>query len=352
MKNLTSLILINLLFSCSTLNYLKYSKEDEFRHNKAFEEQVVIKEIESPKTQDKPLEVKAIQAVEVPKKNEETTKLIKKNKSSKVIENRKEIVKKNEKKIQRRQPEVEDDEGFEAHRTPINNPYRIGEKIVHSVSYFSAQAATMTFEVKPFVEVNKKKAYNFTIGMKTSSLFSKFYSVDNTVESYLDYETLLPLVHKYNARESGKLVQSHSFFDNEKLKAQFWEKKYTEKNGEESRELSWDILPYSQNAFSGIFYMRVFKWRLGKEYAFRVADDEKNFLFKGTAVSKEKLSTDAGEFDAVKIKVSVVSRGALTQSGNMFVWLSDDDRKIILRLEAEIKIGKLVSEITSYTSGQ
>ena len=35
-----------LLQSCSTLNYLKYSKEDEFRKNNAFEQKVVIKELD------------------------------------------------------------------------------------------------------------------------------------------------------------------------------------------------------------------------------------------------------------------------------------------------------------------
>ena len=104
-------------------------------------------------------------------------------------------------------------------------------------------------------------------------------------------------------------------------------------------------MPFSQNAFSGIYYMRLFKWDIGKEYSFRVSDDEKNDVFTGIAEKKETIQTDAGEFKAVKIKALITSRGALTPTGNIYFWLSDDPRRIILRIVAEIKIGKLVSEV-------
>ena len=144
---------------------------------------------------------------------------------------------------------------------------------------------------------------------------------------------------------------SANIFDNQKLKAQFWEKKYTEKNGEEQKNLAWDILPFSQNAFSGIFYMRIFAWQIGKEYAFQVSDDQKNVVFKAVAVAKEKLSTDAGDFDAIKIQARVVSRGALTTAEDINFWLSDDEHKYILRIEAKIKIGTVVSEVISIKPG-
>ena len=128
-------------------------------------------------------------------------------------------------------------------------------------------------------------------------------------------------------------------------------KKYTEKSGEEEKKQNWDILPFSQNAFSGIFYMRVFAWEVGKKYSFRVADDEKNITFDGEAIAKEKLDTDAGEFNAIKIKASIVARGKLALTKETYIWISDDERKIILRLEAEMKIGRVVSEIIEYQSG-
>jgi hypothetical protein len=251
-----------------------------------------------------------------------------------------------------REPSIESSEGFDfGSRRPKVDPFVVGEKIVHSIGYIGMEGGRITFEIRPFVEVNNRKSYNFYMGLKTSSMFSKIYSMDDYVETFMDYEQLVPHVFKLSLRESGKLLSSSAYFDNKTLKATFWEKKYTEKNGEEEKKLAWDILPFSQNVFSGIFYMRIFKWDIGKENSFRVADDEKNIVFKATAVEKVQLDTDAGEFKAIKIKASVVTRGALTQAGDFFLWISDDDRKIVLRIEAEIKVGKIVSEIVEYKSG-
>lgn len=331
--------------SCSTLKVLEYEKEEQLRKNADFEKRVVVQEI-SPVTP--PVTTTTDSIVSVVKEESDkkpAVPIAKKKKKAKVAAAAVESVPK------KREPELEDSVGFDNHRRPIVDPFVVGEKVVHSVSYFAAEAGHLTLEVKPFIAVNNRKSYNFYMGLKTSSLFSKFYSVDDYVETYVDYENLVPHVFKLNARESGKLVQANSFFDNDKLRAQFWEKKYTKKNGEEEKNQAWDILPFSQNVFSGIFYMRVFKWEIGKKYSFRVSDDEQNITFNGTAIEKEKLDTDAGEFNAIKIKAEVVARGSYKQTGNLYLWISDDDRKIVLRLEAEIKIGRVVSEIIEYHSG-
>lgn len=366
MKN-KFVIVLGLVFfvGCSTTSYLKYEREKELRKNEEFEKKVVIKPVVdvTPVTPVPTTEATQTTGTTPPNvisetidqtihqiTDKEAPKPPFKTKPAKTVKPAKS--KKGEKDNLVlvapvvRQPDIEDTEGFApGSRRPLVDPFRMNEKVIHSVRYFSAEAGLLTFHVKPMVEVNSRKSYQFYIGLKTSSLFSKFYSVDDYVETFLDYETLVPHVFKMNARETGKLVQANSYFDHQSLKATFWEKKYTEKNGEEIKNQVWDLLPFSQNAFSGLFYMRLFKWEIGKEYSFRVSDDEKNVVFKGVAEKKEVIETDAGEFKAIKIKALVFSRGALTPTGNIYFWLSDDSRKLILRIVAEIKIGKLVSEV-------
>lgn len=379
---LKSLILLcsSVLFfsACSTMDFLKYDKEELLRQNKEFDKQVVIQEASEPAPQPEvaapaattsshdqtvaaqaagsAVEFKKNQTAEAGSKTKPTAKekkvTVNKPGSKGTTAKSAKTDPKAEIKPTTRQPDIEDSAGFTGtSRSPDVNPFRVGEKVTHSVRYFSAEAGTLNLEVRPYVVVNGQKSYNFFIGLKTSSLFSKFYSVDDTVQTFLDYEDMVPYVFKINVRESGKLAQAHSYFDQKTLKANFWEKKYTEKGGEEETKKAWDILPFSQNAFSGIFYMRIFEWKIGKEYSFRVSDDEKNVVFKGTALAKEKLETDAGTFNAIKIRANILSRGALTQVGDLLLWVSDDDRKFILRIEAKIKIGTLVSEVVQIQKG-
>jgi hypothetical protein len=97
--------------------------------------------------------------------------------------------------------------------------------------------------------------------------------------------------------------------------------------------------------------MRVFQWDVGKEISFRVSDDKQNLVFKGKCLRREKLKTDLGEFSALVIKPEFTLQGKFKPVGENLIWISDDDRKFILRIESSIKIGTLVSEIVSLEPG-
>ncbi len=334
-------LVITLVISGCTSKFLKYEKAEQLAKNSEFENKV-----------------KIVEASEVAPAISESPKTATNAKA--LIPAHKKSGKKSEKKSTdaasaaastERQPSLEDREGFNNSRRPVSDPFRVGERVVHSVSYFAAHAGTLTFSVKPFVQVNGRKSYNFVTDIKSSQLFSSFYSVDDRVETYVDYEELVPHVFKLKIKESGQLKEAQSYFDHKTLKANYWENKYTEKAGHEEKKMDWDLLAYSQNAFSSVYYMRIFKWEIGKEYAFRVSDDGKNIIFKATALERVVLQTNAGSFKSIKLKAEIVSRGALTQTGDMFMWISDDEHKYILRIEAKIKIGTLVSEVESIHPG-
>lgn len=250
----------------------------------------------------------------------------------------------------RREPDVESDKGFDGRR-PLIDPFRVGEKIVHSVKYFKVQAGTLALEVRPYAFVNGKKSYNFTTSIKSSSFFSSFYAVDDYATTLMDFDTLVPSVYTMHVKESGQLREARALFDASTLKATFWDKKQTEKDGVQEKRIEWDMLPYSQNVYSAAYYMRMFQWDVGNENAFRIAHDGDNLIFKGKAIRREKITTKVGEFTALVIKPDIYLKGKFTPTGDIFIWLSDDDRKFILRIESEIKIGTLVSEIEELHKG-
>lgn len=344
---------INLVFlfllSCSGL--VKYEKTKEYFQNTEFEKKVTIVEEPEPVLPE---------AVEVNNKSDEvvdnvkTEKTIEKTKTKlKTKSLQAKSKKKSEllKKIAKRQPDIEDSEGFDGQRRPLTMPFWVGEKVIHEVSYLGATAGTLTLQVKPYATVNNKKNFNFFIDVKSTSFFSRIFAVDDQIQTYLDYNELVPGVLKLDIRDSVQVKEARSFFDFINLKADYWEHKYTEEDGHQEKKFSWDILPYSQNAFSAIFYMRVFKWSLDKEYSFRVADDKKNVIFKAKAIEKTKIKTDAGTFDAIKLKAEVVSRGNLSKARDFYLWLSDDDRKFILKIEVKLPVGSLVSEVIEIQKG-
>lgn len=251
----------------------------------------------------------------------------------------------------KRQPEYEDGEGFEGHRRPLVDPYRVGEKVVLDVNYMKLSAGELTLEIPEMVEVNGRKAYRMVTKIKTYSAFSTFYSVDDMAETLMDYIYMTPSLFALHVRESGQMREGKAVFDMLGGQAHHWETKISKKKGKEEKDNTWDILAYSQNVFSAAFYMRVFKWDLDKEYQFNVADDKENLMFKGRAIRKEKISTDLGEIDTIVVKPQFTAKGVFKPVGDIFIWLTDDEQKQIVRLESSIKIGTLVADLISREKG-
>ena len=250
-----------------------------------------------------------------------------------------------------RQPDLEDSVGFSGRR-PNKDPFRVGEEVIHDMHYFKVSAGELRMRVGPMATVNGRKAYNFKISIKSSSVFSSFYSVDDRVDTFVDYETLTPSAFTLHVKETSQLKEARMLFDDKTNKATYWEKKVSKDKGEEQKKQAWDILEYSQNVYSAVFYMRNFQWDIGKEYSFRVADDEQNLVFKAKALRKEKLDTKIGVLDAIVIKPEVTLKGVFKPVGDIYIWLSDDEFHHVLRIESKIKIGTIISEVVAIKPGQ
>lgn len=329
------LLMFSLLVGCASA-ILEIDGSDKMLKIDAYDKSVKVKEIPEPVVKELP--------AESPVASNTASK-----KSSQIVERKSEKTKYKEKekahKPAKKLPALEDSAGFDGRR-PITDPFRVGEKTTLKLSYFNIVAGYMTIEVLPFVEVNGKKSYHFQISGKSNSLFSAFYSVDDSGETYMDYETMLPYNMSIHVKETKQLREVRSYFDWKKMTAKFWEKKITKKSGVEEKNLEWKIEPYSQNIFSAAFYLRTFQLEPGKTIEFRVSDNEKNMVVKGHVLRREKLKTELGELNTIVIKPEVAIGGIFQPMGDVFFWLTDDDRKFIVRIESKIKIGTITASIS------
>lgn len=349
------------LTACST-SFLKYEKTDQLKKIEEFDEAVkIVRPEPTPEPQGAavadttsvPAEPAKVAEPSVKKEEPAKKKVAEKTPPKKVTKKGKKGAVTKEPELTHRQPDIEDQEGFaNFSRRPINDPFRVGEEVVHNVHYFKVSAGELRMKVEPYAMVNNRKSYTFVMEIKTSSLFNAFYSVEDRMETFVDFEDLVPRVFQLHVKESGQLREAKMLFDSEKNVATFWEKKVTKESGEEEKRQQWDILPYSQNVYSAVYYMRNFAWETGKEYSFRVANDNENLVFSGKALRREVLDTALGPMKAIVIQPNIVLKGKFKPIGDNFIWLSDDDRKYVLRIESKIKIGTLVSEVVSINPGK
>ena len=337
-----TILFATLLISGCASTVLDYDKDKASLALKQdeYEKQVQVKSV--PEASAHALEVKPVAEVVPDKKGSKK----KKKESAKTT-----ALNSAPKKIGPHLPEMEDKEGFVGRR-PIEDPFRPGEHSILELTYFNVVAGTLDIGIKPMVEVNGQKAYHLEVAAKTNSFFNHVYGVDDLATTYLSYDELIPVNLQITLTETKQLAEARTFFDWKAMKASYWQKRVTKDNGEESKKLEWAIKEYSQNVISASFYMRTFKYEVGKKLAFRVADEGKNIVFTGEVLRKEKLETPAGELNTIVMKPHITVDGVFTPVGDVLVWLTDDDRKFIVRLETKIKIGTIVAKLKSLDKGQ
>jgi len=341
---LSNLLVFIVLFGggCAS-KVLQYEDADVLETNEEYDKKIQIKEIPPPAEEAVPSPPPLIE----PQPPKDVMQAVRKKKPPKEV---KRPAKEKAIRMEKRQPSLEDSEGFIGRR-PEMDPYRVGEKVVLNLTYFNIVAGTLTLEVLPFVEVNKEKSYAFKVSAKSNSLFSRFYSVDDSAVTYVNYESLLPINFEITVRESKQLADIRSFFDWKKLKGQYWEKRVSESKGERNKNIEWEIKAFSQNVVSAVYYLRAFKLTPGKKLAFRVADEGKNIVFTGEVLRKETIKTDAGTFNTVVVQPRFEVDGVFKPVGDILLWLTDDDRKFLVRVESKIKIGTIIGKLKELKPG-
>lgn len=336
--------LILTLFSGCASKVLDYQDVKGLEENREYEDLVKVKELppvkeESPAKPEEPSKLPPKTTIKMQPKSAPKSQPAKP-----------EEAKMKPKPVGPRQPSYEDAENFEGRRPKVD-PFRAGERVRMSLSYFNMTAGYMDVMVKPFVEVNGERSYHFEVDIKSSPFFSRIYSVDDKATTYVDYDTLLPFNLDIKVRESKQIREIRSFLDNKNLKGSYWEKKVTKEKGEQEKSLKWDIEPFSQNVISAVYYLRAFTLTPGKRLQFRVADDGKNYMFKGQVLRREKLKTDIGTLDTIVVKPEITLGGAFKPVGDILIWLTDDDRKFVVRIESKIKIGTIVAKVQEIDPG-
>jgi len=68
-------------------------------------------------------------------------------------------------------------------------------------------------------------------------------------------------------------------------------------------------------------------------------------------LGREDFDSPMGRVRAIKIKPEVRYHGILKKAGDSFIWLTDDDRRFILRMEARVKIGTVSVELIRLEPG-
>ena len=217
--------------------------------------------------------------------------------------------------------------------------------MTYAFTWFSIKAGMVTLEVRPFVYLGDRKSYHFVGTVKSSSTMDLIHSIDDWIESYVDIETFYPFKSALHGVETDRLREGLVLFNYENKKIEYWMKRVHLKKGEKEKRITDILVPGVLDMFSSAFFLRAQKLEVGKTYHTDIYNEGKRIAIDAEVLRQEKLETVLGTFDALVIRPVAKLEGILQTSGDSTIWLTNDERHLVLQVETKIKIGYLKGKV-------
>ncbi len=231
--------------------------------------------------------------------------------------------------------------------TPEQVPFEVGERMVISLNWGALAAGDVRLEVREGLGFQGRNTYKIWGNVLSSPLVDAIYHVDNTIESYVDKQWLLPYKFLLHMVETHQLKETKAVFDHKLNKVNYWSKRISKKWGDDVQDRVDTSLPLARDMFSALYYARVLDYKMGEVREVPIYENRQNIVASLLPVANEMVRTKAGAFQCWKMAVTVKIDNVLKPSGDMFLWFSDDWKKYIVKFDAKLKIGSLVGELTS-----
>ncbi len=219
-------------------------------------------------------------------------------------------------------------------------PFDVGERLSYDLRYIGVTAATFQTEVLPLKQIGDRRVYPLRAKAKTLSLFELVYRVDDTIESFWDFDGLYSHRYTMDLDESKQTRKVIELYDYDKNQSLYWNRvDHVEKGFKEQKE-NYTIKPLSQDPLSSLFFLRVapLPTAAGSEYRMPVIMDGKPWESVIRYLRTETIYAGGKNREARVYHLENYEMGELKNRDNT-IWLSTDEHRYLLRVETKVKVG-------------
>lgn len=227
---------------------------------------------------------------------------------------------------------------------PKESAFGVGEWFKFRIHYGFVNAGYATLEVKEAVLHNEKVFHLIGKG-QTTGISRFFFKVDDLYESYIDEKTYVPYQFLRKINEGGYTKNQEGFFTPQ-------QNKITVKDYKHKTEKTFAIPKNTQDILSAFYYLRNFVTiddiKPGEYIAIDMFFDDETTKFKLKFIGRENIKTKFGTVASMIFKPYVFSGRVFKEQESVTVWISDDDNKIPLRIQANLVVGSIKADLESY----
>jgi hypothetical protein len=219
-------------------------------------------------------------------------------------------------------------------------PFKPGEKLTFSVSWSDiVKAGTATLSVPGVKVFNGRKIYHIISTASSGPHVSTFFYTRDRIDVYLD-------AVDFTIWKSEKHLVEGTYKNDEVIY-------FDPPNRTATRGVTtMRTLPEPRDALGGFYYVRTLDLSVGGEITVNYADGKITKPIVVKVLRKEQVTVPAGTFDTIVIEpVLQETEGIFKQEGRIWIWVTDDEKKMPVILKSKIAIGNIEVKLESYTLG-
>jgi hypothetical protein len=220
-----------------------------------------------------------------------------------------------------------------------NEAFGVGERLVFDVNYLNITAGEAVMSIPRIDSVAGRRCYRVEFAVNSTPFFSSIYKVEDRYLTFIDVEAIVPWKFEQHIREGSYRRDFIAEFDQIRHIARTTEGHY-------------DTPEYVHDIMSAFYYARMLDYsqmKVGEGPTLFNFYKDKSHELKVRFLGRQELEVAAGTFNTVVVEPLVKEGGLFKSEGRIVIWLTDDERKIPVRVNTKVIIGSIDTELREYS---
>ena len=204
----------------------------------------------------------------------------------------------------------------------------VGEHLEYDVRFGKLRVGSGSMEIREITDVRGREAWHTVFAIRGGI---PFFRVDDRLESWIDSESFTSLRLSQETNEGRYHRERHIEF--------FPDRSTMLEHGESAREEPTVDAPLDEGAL--LYFLRTLPLNVGDRYALdRYFRPDRNPV-RLDVLRRERIDVPAGTFETIVLRPTISTSGIFSENGQAEVWVTDDERHLMVRMTAKLSFGTL-----------
>jgi Protein of unknown function (DUF3108) len=227
---------------------------------------------------------------------------------------------------------------------PAAVPFFVGEELIFEVRWMGLLAGHASMAVSGQMSHEGHDVYRIRSLVESSPFFSWFYPVRDMGETFVDVQGLYPWYFHLDQREGSRVIQRRVSFDQRRGVAV-----YTKNQGSPH---AVEVPIGVQDSLSSFYVLRTLPLHVGQSVHLKTFSNGRLYDVEVQILRREKVEAYWGAVEALVVRPLMRFEEILRQKGDLLIWVTDDERRLPIRMQTAIKVGSIEAMLIDVKSRQ